>query len=190
MVKNTNDLFGKNYPTRPGASVADKCSHDPSKTVYKPREPKPSHKFDRMMRPGLTAQPPSKHIYDFEQLRAEDILKFGTKVHIDDKQFEHTFKDENGQTVTKNLTELSYEVGQKLSELQEITKLGDNAPLDDKMNILNTMIDEIRGKFAMLSPDDMKNISKIVAAMGDKLEYAENLGFLEISNIHILCHRS
>jgi hypothetical protein len=70
---------------------------------------------------------------------------------------------------------LSFDVSTKLSELQKITALGSNVPLDDKMNVLNTMIDEIRGKFDVLSGLDMKNISKIIKYMGDEMKKASDL---------------
>jgi hypothetical protein len=177
MKTSTLDLFGKNYPTRPGGRMFEKCSNnDNIKSIILPSGRNKDNNFDSLRRPGLTAQPPSKIIYDFDIEQANAIIKYGTKVHIDDKQFQHTFKDENGVLVTKNLSELSFDVSKKLSELQEITKTSANQPLNEKMELLNEMINEIKGKFAILSVTDMKNISKIITAMGDKLENPENIG--------------
>jgi hypothetical protein len=175
MPRFNNDLFGKNYPTRPGF-YADGCTHDPSKTIPILKEYEISNKFEPMRRPGFVPQPRRKFVYDFDQLMADNILKFGTKVHIDDAQFSHTFRNEEGKLETKNLTQLSFDVSSKLSELRKITESATNAPLNEKMEILNDLIAEIAGKFALLSKMDMNNISKIVSAMGDKITSYKDLG--------------
>ena len=169
-----DSLFGKNYPTRRGASSSDKCSYKKSKTPYKPPKPRNLNELG-IQRPGFTYQTPLKYVYDFDRMRADEIFKFGTKV--DNRQLmTHTFKDADGKEVTKNISELSYEVSQKLTELQEIAKTGNNTSIEDKMIILNTMIEEINNKFRLLSKKDMVNISNIVSIMGDNLKYAKNIG--------------
>ena len=169
-----DSLFGKNYPTRRGASSSDKCSYKKSKTPYKPPKPRNLNELG-IQRPGFTYQAPLKYVYDFDKMRADEIFKFGTKV--DNRQLmTYTFKDADGKEVTKNISELSYEVSQKLSELQEIAKTGNNTSIDDKMLILNTMIEEINNKFRLLSKKDMVNISNIVSIMGDNLTFAKNIG--------------
>jgi hypothetical protein len=169
-MKDYNNLFGKSYSTRPGGSLSDKCPHDITKFNKPPRTPRDLTEQHRIRRPGSVVQPPSVHVIDFDMMKANDILKYGTKVHIDDRQLEHTYEDENGQLQTKKLAELSFDVSTKLSELQKITALGSNVPLDDKLNLLNTMIQEISGKFTKLTRPDMKNISKITDYMGDELK--------------------
>jgi hypothetical protein len=174
-MKDYNNLFGKSYSTRPGGSLSDKCPHDITKFNNPSRTPRDLTEQHRIRRPGSVVQPPSVHVIDFDMMKANDILKYGTKVHIDDSQAQHTFTDENGNPQTKKLAELSFDVSTKLSELQKITALGSNVPLDDKMNILNTMIQEISGKFDVLSGLDMKNISQIIKYMGDEMKRASDL---------------
>jgi hypothetical protein len=174
-VLNAKDFFGKNYQPRRGASFNDGCSQKASDFNYKPQAPRDLTEPHRMRRPGAIKQPQPEFNFSFERMAADNILKYGTKVHIDDSQLEHTYTDENGQSQTKKLAELSFDVSTKLSELQKITALGSNVPLDDKMNVLNTMIDEIRGKFDVLSGLDMKNISKIIKYMGDEMKKASDL---------------
>jgi hypothetical protein len=175
-MKDYNNLFGKSYSTRPGGSLSDKCPHDITKFNNPSRTPRDLTELHRIRRPGSVVQPPSVHVIDFDMMKANDILKYGTKVQLGDKQLlEHTYEDENGQLQTKKLSELSFDLSKKLSELHKITALGSNVPLDDKMNVLNTMIQEISGKFNVLSSSDMKNISRIVHYMGDDLKTAENI---------------
>jgi hypothetical protein len=174
-VLNAKDFFGKNYQPRRGASFNDGCSQKASDFNYKPQAPRDLTEPHRIRRRGAIRQPEPEFNFSFERMAADNILKYGTKVHIDDSQLKHTYTDENGQSQTKKLSELSFDVSTKLSELQKITALGSNVPLDDKMNVLNTMINEIRGKFALLSGLDMKNISQIIKYMGDEMKKARDL---------------
>jgi hypothetical protein len=176
-MKDYNNLFGKSYSTRPGGSLSDKCPHDITKFNNPPRTPRDLTERHRIRRPGLVVQPPSVHVIDFDMMKADDILKYGTKVQLGDKQLlEHTYEDENGKLQTKKLSELSFDLSKKLSELYKITALGSNVPLNDKMDILDTMTQEIKGKFDILTPTDMKNITKITEYMGDDLKDEGDLG--------------
>jgi hypothetical protein len=176
-MKDYNNLFGKSYSTRPGGSLSDKCPHDITKFNNPSRTPRDLTERHRIRRPGSVVQPPSVHVIDFDMMKADDILKYGTKVQLGDKQLlEHTYEDENGQLQTKKLSELSFDLSKKLDELQKITSLGSNVPLDDKMDILDTMTQEIKGKFDILNPTDMKNITKITKYMGDDLKDEGDLG--------------
>jgi hypothetical protein len=170
-----SQIFGKSYNVRPGArtmQVKNPNLKNPKIGSLPVRDQNKS--FGAVRRPGSIIQDPIPKIYDFDKARKDDIFKFGTKVNLGN-QLDFTFKESDGTVVTKKLSELSYDAGKKLEELKAISAVG-NKGLEEKMELLNTLVGEITGKFEMLSNNDMFNISKILTNMGEKIVLPADVG--------------
>ena len=115
--------------------------------------------------------------YDFEKVRANDIFKYGVKVDLG-KKLDYSFTDVDGSLVTKSLPELAYDVSKKLEELKSISAVGSNQGLEQKMELLNSLVGEISGKFMQLTQQDMINISKIVTNLGEQIKSPSDVGLL------------
>jgi hypothetical protein len=169
-------LFGKAYNVRPGGRtmmVKNNNLKHPKIGSLPVRDQNKS--FGAVRRPGSIIQDPIPKIYDFDKMRKDDIFKFGTRVNLG-QQLDFTYKESDGTVVTKKLSELSYDAGKKLEELKAISETGNNKGLEEKMELLNTLVGEISGKFNILTTDDMLNVGKILSNMGEKIVLPADVG--------------
>jgi hypothetical protein len=172
-----NPLFGKNYGVRPGAKIM--MEKNPNAKNPKIVMPKPRNKdnyWDSIMRPGAIVQDQIKKVYDFDKIRANDIFKFGQKVHLDDKQFNYSFTDKDGKIVTKGLTELNYDIHKKLEELKLVTASGVIQSIEQRMGIVNALDAEMAGKVKELTGNDLNNIRVILNNLGEEIKSPQDVG--------------